>query len=58
MLFFKGLRLILYFNTRKTKTFPLEDSEMGLLYRWLEDPGLGPPEHPSLNVAIHGWILK
>jgi len=45
-------------NTRKTKTFPLEDSEMGLLYRWLEDPGLGPPEHPSLNVAIHGWILK
>ena len=45
-------------NTRKTKTFPLEDSEMGLLYRWLEDPGLGPPEHPSLNIAIHGWILR
>jgi len=45
-------------NTRETKTFPLTDSEAGLLYRWLEDPGLGPPEHPSLNVAIHGWILK
>ena len=45
-------------DTRATRTFPLIDSELGLLYTWLTDPGHGPPNHPSLNVTIHGWILR
>jgi hypothetical protein len=45
-------------DTRTSKAFPLIDSELGLLYTWLTDPGLGPPDHPSLNVTIHGWLLR
>ena len=45
-------------NTRKARTFPLADSELGLLYTWLTDPDTGPPGRPSLNVTIHGWILR